>query len=160
MFASRVLPPIQTPPSPPLPVATFFNVPRRYVKSNMQVGGDTMVASPDDAKPTRTMRKSSRTHVPRSMTAPDTDGHAKEGESPSPVASPRTARRRLSSLGYELHGDELADGGSPPDEVKTPASTTSSGGPTSDFPTSVCLCQPEPKIPRPRNGKYTSLFAL
>jgi hypothetical protein len=147
MFASRVLPPIQSPPSPPLPVATFFNVPRRYVKSNMQVGGDSMAASPtDDSKPPRSMRKTSRAH---------------NSEPPSPVASPRLPSKRTSSLAYKVTADGLADGAnSPPNEAKTPPSTTLSGaganggGPASvDFPTSVCLCQPEPKIPRPRNGE-------
>jgi hypothetical protein len=146
MFASRVLPPIQSPPSPPLPVATFFNVPRRYVKSNMQVGGDSMAASPtDDSKPPRSMRKTSRAH---------------NSEPPSPVASPRLPSKRTSSLAYKVTADGLADGAnSPPNEAKTPPSTTLSGaganggGPASvDFPTSVCLCQPEPKIPRPRNA--------
>jgi hypothetical protein len=171
MFASRVLPPIQSPPSPPLPVATFFNVPRRYVKSNMQVGGDSMAASPtDDSKPPRSMRKTSRAHnnnnnnnnIPRSATAPDADGRAEQdSEPPSPVASPRLPSKRPSSLAYKVTADDLADGAnSPPNEAKTPPSTTSSGaganggGPASvDFPTSVCLCQPEPKIPRPRNGE-------
>jgi hypothetical protein len=171
MFASRVLPPIQSPPSPPLPVATFFNVPRRYVKSNMQVGGDSMAASPtDDSKPPRSMRKTSRAHnnnnnnnnnnIPRSATAPDADGRAEQdSEPPSPVASPRLPSKRPSSLAYKVTADDLADGANrPPNEAKTPPSTTSSGanggGPASvDFPTSVCLCQPEPKIPRPRNGE-------
>jgi hypothetical protein len=154
MFASRVLPPIRTPPSPPPPVATFFNVPRRYVKSNMQVGGDTTTTTTEDAKAMRTMRKSSRIHIPRSMTAPGADGHVKEGESPSPTASPRmVARKRHASIGYEVNGDEMIEGGSPED-MKTPASATSSG--PGDFSATVCLCQPEPKIPRPRNGEFNS----
>jgi hypothetical protein len=149
MFASRVLPPIRTPSSPP-PVATFYNVPRRYVKSNMQVGGDTMAATIEDGKAMRSTRKNSKIQIPRSVAAPSPDGHAKEGDSPSPVASPRAIKKRNASLGYEINGDELVDSGSPT-EIGTPVSVSSTGA--GDFPASVCLCQPEPKIPRPRNGK-------
>jgi hypothetical protein len=146
MLASRVLPTI--PPLPLTPVATFFSVPRRYVKSNMQVGDNSPQSPMDDAKPSRNLRNSSRINEGRS--APT----IQKEEPPSPaVASPRTTRKRLSSL---VEVAEPEESGSPVEERPLP-SATSAGSP--DFSGHVCLCQPEPKIPRPRNGESDgSLF--
>lgn len=153
------LPPIAriSPPSPPPPVATFFNVPRRYVKTSMQ-GGDKIPASPiDDSKPFRNLRKSSRIHETRSApTSSSAAERTKKEESTSLVltlpasTSPKATRKRLSSL---VEASEREDSGSSAEEVPPPSATSTTAA-SSDYPGHVCLCQPEPKIPRPRNGKH------
>ncbi|KAF2848836.1 hypothetical protein T440DRAFT_400371 [Plenodomus tracheiphilus IPT5] len=154
MLASRVLPPIirSTPPyPPPAPVATFFNVPRRYVKSNMQVGDSASASPSDDAKPSRSVRKSSRIHDSRSApTSSPIERTKREELSASPAGtSQRSTKKRLASLEGEVNGDEIDEASSPVDDKPPPSATSTGSG---DFSNHVCLCLPEPKIPRPRNA--------
>ena len=153
MLASRVLPPIarSSPPLPPTPVATFFNIPRRYVRSNMQVGDNPSDAPMDDGKPSRSLRKSSRITDSRSAPTSSPVERAKQAELQSPtVTSPRSSKKWLAPLVEVVETQEADEQGSLPDD-RAPPSATSTGSP--DFSGHVCLCQPEPKIPRPRNGK-------
>ena len=71
--------------------------------------------------------------------------------------SPRGVRKRNSSLETDDNAGEYIESESPTD-VKTPASAGSTG--SGDFSAHVCLCQPEPKIPRPRNGESVILCSL
>lgn len=151
MLASRVLPPIvrSATPLPPTPVATFFNVPRRYVKSNMQVGDNYPPSTMDDTKPSRNLRKSSRIHDSQVASTSNPAERSKQEDPPSPaLTSPRTTRKRLASVVEVVDEDTPPDNSSP---IDVPTSATSTGSP--DFTAHVCLCQPEPKIPRPRNGE-------
>jgi hypothetical protein len=156
MLASRVLPPIVLPfPLPPIPVATFFIVPRRNVKSNMQVGDNSPQSSVDEAKPSRNLRKSSRINESRSAPISNPAERVQKEEPLSPaVVSPKTAKKRLPSF---VEVAEAEESGSPLEE-RPPPSATSAGSP--DFSGHVCLCQPEPKIPRPRNGESDSSLFL
>lgn len=150
MLATRVLPPIVRPSSPPLPapVATFFHVPRRYVRSNMQVGDTPIRSLTDGVKPSCSLRKSSRVQDARSMPTSGPMSRTNEEEIPSPVqTSPRSHRKRIAPIEESVHGEEYVDNSSPTD-ARSPQSTGS--GEQSPH---VCLCQPEPKIPRPRNGE-------
>lgn len=155
MLASRVLPPLlQSSPTPP--VATFFNIPRRYVKSNMQVGNNASHSPMEDVDSGRNLRKSSRLHDSRIAPTSSPVQRAREEELPSPVSSsPRVTRNRISSFDVEVNGRDSVDGDSPTDSrALRSASSTGSG----ELSGHVCLCQPEPKIPRPRNGKSDFLF--
>jgi hypothetical protein len=164
MLASRVLPPIvrtltpsttQTPP-----VAIFFHVPRRYVKTTMQNGDTSPVSPVDELKPPRSLRKSSRIIETRAApTSAPTAERAKTEEQPASPAlsSPRATRKRIASL-IEIDGvDDLA---SPTDDKPPPSATSATAGGSPDFSGHVCLCQPEPKIPRPRNGKSLFPFVM
>jgi len=64
------------------------------------------------------------------------------------VTSPLSTKKRLPSLEV-ADGDDTDDAPSPSDD-RTPPSTTSAG--SAEFSNHVCLCLPEPKIPRPRNA--------
>lgn len=161
MLASRELPPIFRPPPlpPPTPVATFFNVPRRYVKSSMQVGDGSSASPADDTRPSRSLRKSSRINDSRSAPTTSPIERTKRDELPTlpAVTSPRSTKKRLASLEEVANGDETDEAPSPTDD-KPPPSATSAGSP--DFSNHVCLCLPEPKIPRPRNGKCNNFSLL
>lgn len=161
MLAGRVLPPIVLPPSPtpPVPVATFFNVPRRYVKSTMQVGNSSSITTNEDVKPSRNLRKSSRIVDARSGPTFNPLQRTQEDDVRSPtVTSSRTTRKRLASLEEVVNGEELVDNSSPTD-LQSPRSAISTG--SGEFSLHVCLCQPEPKIPRPRNGESSNpLFPI
>lgn len=153
MLASRVLPPILRSPPPPSvpPVATFFNVPRRYVKSNMQVGDN---ASPrptaEKAESPGTLRKSNRIHELRSTSGTSPIQRTTD-ELPSPdPSSPRTSKKRVASFDGGINGTASNEGDSPVDSRALPSASSTGSGELSGH---VCLCQPEPKIPRPRNGE-------
>lgn len=158
MLASRTLPPIVRPasPPPPTPVATFFNVSRRYIKSSMQVGDTLTDSLIDDVKPTRSLRKSSRIHDVRYAPTSNPMPHAKGEDLPSPgLATSRNARKRVASLG-EIAGDEKVTEYPNSASLRSPQSATSVG--SGESSPHVCLCQPGPKIPRPRNGESSSPF--
>lgn len=121
----------------------------------MQVG-DTLPDSPiEDVKSSRNLRKSSRIHDVRHAptSSPMLRTKGEDLSSPGP-ASPRPTRKRVASLEVTV-GD-----GDTPDyhnsaSLGSPQSATSVG--SGEFSPHVCLCQPEPKIPRPRNGEYSAL---
>lgn len=157
MLTGRVLPPIlHTPPSPSSvpPIATFFNVPRRYVKSKMQVGDNSFPSPTADEKSSSPLRKSHRIYQLRSASTTSPIQRTKEQQLPSAgSSSSRASKRRVAPTHDDTNGTESPDSDSPAD-LRAPqsASSTASG----EFSGHVCLCQPEPKIPRPRNGKPDS----
>jgi hypothetical protein len=148
MLANRVLPPILRPPSPPpvTPVATFFHVPRRYVKSNMQVCDNASPNSPsEESSSSQSKRKSNRIHELRSTSTTSPVQNTKEEQLPSPAfSSSRASKKRASNL------DGFAGPVSPEDDATVDSPSLPSGVELSEH---LCLCQPEPKIPRPRNGE-------
>jgi hypothetical protein len=153
MLASRVLPLIVRPLSPPsaTPIATFFHVPRRYVRSNMEVG-DTLADSPrEDVRPSRSLRKSSRVqNVRYTPTSMPMDRIKEEGLQSPALPSPRPTRKRGMSLEGAVDEEEPLDPRSPTSLKSSRSATSTNSG---EFSPHVCLCQPEPKIPRPRNGE-------
>lgn len=150
MLASRILPPIH-PPSPPL--ATFSHTPRRYARSNMQavVENITSPLSMDDVKSSRSLRKGHRPYELRSSPTSNPTQRL-DNELPSPVSSTASARHGKKRSQDDINGTEQGNL-SDPENFKAPGSSASSSPGEH-----VCLCQPEPKIPRPRNGKPAILF--
>ncbi|KAF2654083.1 hypothetical protein K491DRAFT_717491 [Lophiostoma macrostomum CBS 122681] len=153
MLANRiVLPPI-VPRSPfPPPVATFYHIPRRYVKSNMQVGSDASGSRMEDVRPSHYLRKSNRISDlrPGGMPTPTLQTRGLRGSPPtSAPSSPQVIGKRTAPVDDELNGGESARAESPAGS-KPPGSASSTG--SGELSGHVCLCQPEPKIPRPRNA--------
>ncbi|KAF2017394.1 hypothetical protein BU24DRAFT_149715 [Aaosphaeria arxii CBS 175.79] len=149
MLASRQLPPPVYRPPLPLPVATFYNIPRRYVKSNMQVSDD--IAPEDDQKLPRTLRKSSRNNDSRAASTSGPIRRTKE-EVKIPASNPQSpgiSKRRATFLDNDGNDIRLTDSMSPDDSRPFPSASSTTSGELSGH---VCLCQPEPKIPRPRNA--------
>jgi hypothetical protein len=109
-----------------------------------------------DMDSSRNLRKSSR--IQDNGTAPTSSpvASAKEDELPSPKStSPRATRKRLSThFNVEVTRRDSIEGDGSID-LRTPLSASSTG--SGELSGHVCLCQPEPKIPRPRNGKYDFL---
>lgn len=172
MLANRVLPPIIAPPlSPPHsshrpllpelapPIATFSNIPRRYVKSSMQSRDNAVsISAMGDSRDSQSLRKSSRIHELRSASMPTSgplERSISNGALPSPSAlSSQANRKRYASFGDESIRVEPLDEQSPIDTKSPPLSASSTGSGESSG--HLCLCQPEPKIPRPRNGESDS----
>ncbi|KAF1852140.1 uncharacterized protein K460DRAFT_271563 [Cucurbitaria berberidis CBS 394.84] len=114
----------------------------------MQVGDDSPTTPMDDARPSRNLRKSGRTQDARSTSVSSPAERTKREELPSPaLTSPRITRKRLASVVEVVDGEDSVENDSP---IDAPPSATSTG--SLDFAGHVCLCQPEPKIPRPRNA--------
>lgn len=161
MLATRVLPPIlRSPPSQPASPG-YYNLPRIHEQSLIASMGDGVPQADHDmdTKRGRTLRKSTRSSMTRSTSSPSPIHRQKTAASASPQASPvRITRKRAASLTYppERRSPEVE---SPP-STKNSYSAPSTG--SGDMSGHVCLCQPEPKIPRPRNGRSdpSSLFLI
>lgn len=152
MLAGRVLPPIHPrPPSPPL--ATFYNIPRRYARSNMQaIDNISSHPSTEVVKSARPLRKTNKTQERRS--APTSDPAQKADiELPSPALSNASLVH-----GKKRSAASLDDNGADAGDLSDPENSRGTGSASSSPGEHVCLCQPEPKIPRPRNGKSDVLF--
>ena len=147
MLASRQLPPPMLHRSPP-PLPTFYNIPRKYVKSSMQVKENTNSSDPGSPQ---TRRKSSRIQdllvAPTSHSGDNRNGTQDASSTPF---SPRTAKRKPVSEDQARNGVDHDDSNSPVDSRAPPSASSIASAEISGH---VCLCQPEPKIPRPRNGK-------
>lgn len=150
MLAGRILPPIH-PRSQSPPLATFYNIPRRYARSNMQVFDNaTPQSSMDNLKSSRPVRKGTRPYELRS--SPTSNPLQRlENELPSPASSTASAKNNR-KRSQEYFGNTESGNLSDPENLRGPDSASSSPG------EHVCLCQPEPKIPRPRNGEPALFF--
>ena len=150
MLASRILPPIHPPPSPPL--ATFSHTPRRYAKSNMQaVENASSPLSMDEVKSSRSLRKGNRFYELRSSPTSNPTQRL-DNELPSPASSTASGKHNNKRSQDDLNGVEQGNLSDLENSRAPGSSASSSPG------EHVCLCQPEPKIPRPRNGKPAILF--
>ncbi|KAF2740927.1 hypothetical protein EJ04DRAFT_558312 [Polyplosphaeria fusca] len=98
----------------------------------------------DDGKYTRSLRSR---HTDSQTTSPV--GSVEQQQLPSPApTSPRLARKRASSFDDDVNGEDHASS-SPTDTRDLPSASSAGSG---ELPGHVCLCQPEPKVPRPRNA--------
>jgi hypothetical protein len=118
----------------------------------MQVGDSPSSSPIDDGKRPRNLRKSNRIHDAKSTPTSSPIQRTKEEELPSPtVLCPgSTDKKRLASLEEVVNEGDSMDVDSPTD-IRSPRSATSHG--SGEPSPHICLCQPEPKIPRPRNGE-------
>ncbi|KAH8730491.1 hypothetical protein GQ44DRAFT_606489 [Phaeosphaeriaceae sp. PMI808] len=113
--------------------------------------GDAPTKSPtDDVIPSRSLRKSTRIHDAKPTPASSPTQRAKEEEVSSSVPpSSQSAQKRAAPVDEVVNredtfsNDRVADNPSPQTVV------LSGSGESSPH---ICLCQPEPKIPRPRNA--------
>jgi len=154
MLASRVLPPIfpASPPPPDLPVATFFNIPRRYIKSTAHMGDNPANAQKRDSKSRQLLQKSNEVIESRSISTSHQTRTTNEGlPSPDPsLPSPVSGRKRIAHFRDRPIDRDTGHVENPVDsQLRLSVSSAGSG----ELSTHICLCQPEPKIPRPRNGK-------
>lgn len=153
MLASRTLPPI-TSRSPSPPIATFVNIPRRYYKAKMQATDVASGSKMQDVQPASNTRKSSRINDSPSSDVENSAQRsaASKGPTSAPLL-PLAPRKRTASVG--ANGTSFEVGDSPTNSRPGSATSTGSG----EISGHICLCPPEPKIPRPRNGK-SALFVI
>lgn len=137
MSYHRVLPPLPAAPlndHNPYTAIYYFPFLRRTAMTNQAT---------DQASKSNTTKHSSHISenpsLKRETTSPSTDSMEDEEESPKRArsSSPTLISREISQM--------------PSDSKESPASLQGES-PTSE----ICLCQPDPKVPRPRNGMLSS----
>jgi hypothetical protein len=97
---------------------------------------------------------SSKTMLTRSASSPNPARHSKDIQSPSPQTPPtRVTRKRTASLVDTTGSKARLEDCSPPSSRESNRMPSVGAG---EFAGHVCLCQPEPKIRRPRNGESLS----
>lgn len=142
---------------------------------------DVDMSEPVSGKGERTRKASTTvsTRSTRRTASPSRSSKQDDAGPPTPESPPfRLTRKRAASLAADHKGGDDDDGGGRSSNNKdeaddvveaiTPSSTThsrmSSGGASAGSAGSaashVCLCQPDPKIPRPRNGQLSSTLSL
>ena len=152
MFGHRVLPPLQ-----PQTVLSSTNIPIRGQDTLLQHRIMTSDKSCDSLEKPINRRSS------QASTSPIDKQHTNsthlenlEAQQTSPIAnqsSGRLIRKRNSSP------SSIEELGSPERNLLS-ISTSSILTSTTDSPSQICLCQPDPKVPRPRNGNLASFSIL
>ncbi|KAF2497870.1 hypothetical protein BU16DRAFT_327412 [Lophium mytilinum] len=154
MLTSRVLPPILRSPQLQATPQLITNTSRRDdIAQEPRMGTDAHRKSFEKGEKSATSsRRSSKTMLTRSASSPSPARHSKGTPPPSPKTSPtRITRKRAASL-----LDTVNNKARPEEQQQSPPTPRESNGLPSvtpgEFAGHVCLCQPEPKIPRPRNA--------
>ncbi|KAF1940663.1 hypothetical protein EJ02DRAFT_445334 [Clathrospora elynae] len=110
-------------------------------KEEEKVGDNTPTSPMDDAMPSGGLCKSTRAQEPCAAPTLSPVERTKQEEMPSPAStSLQNNRKRLSTVVEVVQRENSA---SPSDDMSLPSASS---------PDFCCLCQPEPKIPRPRNA--------
>ncbi|KAF2464942.1 uncharacterized protein BDR25DRAFT_241442 [Lindgomyces ingoldianus] len=118
----------------------------------MQVGDDASASNIEDPKATSQLRKSKRVQQSRNTSLPAAVRRTKEpGALSSSSELPlHTTQKRAAPLNDQINGrEEECEVDS---HIETTASYNASSTDSRDLSGHVCLCQLEPKIPRPRNA--------
>lgn len=100
----------------------------------------------EDKKTSRRASTANSTKSNRSSVASRT---SKDGPPTPESPQVRLTRKRAAETFEDTHEANMVDA----DQQASPSHTRGSSGDSRDSTKSVCLCQPDPKIPRPRNGK-------
>ena len=119
---------------------------------------DTLISSkimPDETSKAAATENKSPTPVPRSYSSPPEEGVQKspDEESLEDYESPKHRTQSLSQAAKTGNRLSRADQSSVPRKSVVEKWQE-------DSPSSICLCQPDPKVPRPRNGiaSYSYMF--
>ncbi|KAF2190720.1 hypothetical protein K469DRAFT_736478 [Zopfia rhizophila CBS 207.26] len=128
----------------------------RLVRGNSTVNIDarerakqgSATSQKDEKDNSADLRESSRTNLSRAAATPS---RTKEPRAPSPAQEypTRVTRKRAASLNDGVNGNDSVDADSPTDPRNIQSASLTGSEELSEH---VCLCQPEPKIPRPRNA--------
>jgi hypothetical protein len=101
-------------------------------------------------------RKSSRISGKSTAASSDLARNSRDAQAPSSaLSSPKVARKRTSSSEDDPNSMGSDHEGSLVDSKPPHGTTSIIPGELSGH---ICLCQPEPKIPRPRNGEFALFF--
>lgn len=113
---------------------------------------DTIISSkimPDEASNAAASENKSPTPAPRSLSSPPEEGVQRSPgeESLEDYESPKHRTHSLSQAARNANRSSRADQSSLPRKSVIEKWQE-------DSPSSICLCQPDPKVPRPRNGTH------
>ncbi|KAJ4297831.1 slightly ste11-like protein [Kalmusia sp. IMI 367209] len=116
----------------------------------MQLGENVSSHSlAEDVKSPRSSKRGSRFYELRSAPTSSSAENISKDDVASPASSsssPKWRRKREAPINDDFNGVESVHGDSPTDPRAPPNTSPAGSG------EHVCLCQPEPKIPRPRNA--------
>lgn len=150
MLTSRVLPPILQLHATPQLITSTSRRDEIAQEPRMSTDGHWKNSEKGEKRATSPCRPS-KTMLTRSVSSASPARQSKGTPSLSSQTSPaRITRKRAASL------LDTADSKARAEEHSPPSSRESNGVPSvgpGEFAEHVCLCQPEPKIPRPRNGE-------
>lgn len=119
-------------------------VSQKSLSENSHQTGESDTSSADPSSRRASSNVSTRSKQRRPSPSPSRDSRTPL----TPEESPRFRSTRKRTAGIvEIEDKELESAG------ETPAQSRESSG---DSTVHVCICQPDPKIPRPRNGMLTS----
>ena len=162
MLTTRVLPPIlRSPRMQPLSIQLLCSALAQDQSTLLTImGRDSPRKAPEKAQDNlASTREPSNTMLARSNPSPIPARCSKasdEAITKEPSFVRRLTRKRAASL---VHIEE--DKPKSEDDDPTTYQRSSNSAPTTgsgEFSGHICLCQPEPKVPRPRNGELCLLF--
>lgn len=161
MLTTRVLPPIlRSPRMQPLSAQLLSSALAQDQSALLMImGRDSPRKASEKAQDnSASPREPSNTMLARYTSSPIPARRSKAGDEATtegPTFVRRLTRKRAASL---VHIEE--DKPKPEDDDPTYQRSSNSAPSTGsrEFSGHICLCQPEPKIPRPRNGEFCLLF--
>lgn len=160
MLTTRVLPPIlRSPRMQPLSAQLLSSALAQDQSALLTIMGRDSPrkafekAQDNSASP----REPSNTMLARYTSSPIPARRSKASDevtTEEPTFVRRPTRKRAASLVYIEEDKPKSDNDPTYQRSSNSAPSTGSG----EFSGHICLCQPEPKIPRPRNGEFCLLF--
>jgi len=160
MLTTRVLPPIlRSPRMQTLSVQLLSSAPAQDQSALLTImdRDSPRKASEKAQDNSASTWEPSNTMLARSNSSPIPARRSKasdEAITEEPTFVRRLTRKRAASLVHIEEDKPKSEEDDPKYQSSNSAPSTGSG----EFSGHICLCQPEPKIPRPRNGEFCLLF--
>ena len=160
MLTTRVLPPIlRSPRMQPLSAQLLSSALAQDQSALLTIMGDNPRKAFEKAQDnSASPREPSNTMLARYTSFPIPTRCSKasdEAITEGPTFVRRLTRKRAASL-VHIEEDKPKSEDDDPTYQRSSNSAPSTG--SREFSGHICLCQPEPKIPRPRNGEFCLLF--
>ena len=119
------------------------------LESRWAIQPDTLLSS--KIMPDETTKAASKGNKPPTPTL-NSSSPSEDQATPSPVAEELEDYESPKYPGRSLLRE--SDSGNPASKTPRPSVSQDLDAWKGESPSSICLCQPDPKVPRPRNGTY------